>query len=243
MHHLRQSLECAITLYKAFFSSAFWAATSSSQAVSDVCTDMNTQFIKYLLTTTLQGHAPSPHLDVTLLCTNIRHVPGQFLSVQTFLLLNQTISGTGTEPGQLKEVHTRSGRCRGEGDGMALLALNKLQSRQCLRLCFLGRLSKASILFLCASGSGKLELAFESTCHEFIRAEKGVGQRWGKHRCVLNTSWLMQFPAKGSTDIPQVSLGTEVLLEQLMDSTDVFTNGKTEREKQQHPSTPQKDAQ
>lgn len=28
----------------------------------------------------------------------------------------------------------------------------------CLRLCFLGRLSKASTLFLCASGSGKLEL-------------------------------------------------------------------------------------
>lgn len=86
---------------------------------------MNTQFIKYLLTTTLQGHAPSPHLDVTLMCTNIRPIPGQFLSLQTFLLLNQTISGTGTEPGQLKEVHTRSGRCRGKGDEMALLALNK----------------------------------------------------------------------------------------------------------------------
>lgn len=53
----------------------------------------------------------------------------------------------------------------------------------------------------------------------------------------------MQFPEKGNTDIPRVSLGTEVLLEQLMDSTDVFTNGKTEREKKQYPSTPQMGAQ
>lgn len=48
---------------------------------------------------------------------------------------------------------------------------------------------------------------------------------------------------KGNTDIPQVSLGTEVLLEQLMDSTDVFTNGKTEREKEQYLSIPQTNAQ
>lgn len=47
---------------------------------------------------------------------------------------------------------------------------------------------------------------------------------------------------KGNTDIPQVSLGTEALLEQLMDRTDVFTNGKPEREKEKHPS-PQTDAQ
>lgn len=37
---------------------------------------------------------------------------------------------------------------------------------------------------------------------------------------------------KRNTDIPQVSLATEALLEQLMDSTDVFTNSKTEREKE-----------
>lgn len=53
----------------------------------------------------------------------------------------------------------------------------------------------------------------------------------------------MQFPVKGNRDIPQVSFGTEVLLEHLMDSTDVFTNGKTEREKEKkHPSTPERDA-
>lgn len=71
-------------------------------------------------------------LTLMSLCTNIRHVPGQFFPVQRFLLLNQTISGTGTEPGQLKEVHTRSGRCGGGGGGMALLALNKLHTRLCV---------------------------------------------------------------------------------------------------------------
>lgn len=81
-------------------------------------------------------------------------------------------------------------------------------------LAFWGGYPSASILFLCVSGSGIATEAgahiSEPTCHEFIRAEKGVGWQQGKHRYVLNTSWLMQFPTKGNRDIPQVSLCTEV---------------------------------
>lgn len=82
------------------------------------------------------------------------------------------------------------------------------------RARFLGRLSKCLNPLLCVSGSGIATEAgahiFEPTCHEFIRAEKGVGWQRGKHRYVLNTSWLMQFPTKGNRDIPQVSLHTEI---------------------------------
>lgn len=128
----------------------------SSNTVSDVCTDMNTEFLKYLLTTTLQGHAQSPHLDVTVhkyqICSR------SIFSSAKISLVKSNHFWYRSRAWPVNEVHTRTGRCRGRGrwDG-SISSKQTAHQALCLGLSFLGRLFKASILFLRVSGSGKLE--------------------------------------------------------------------------------------
>lgn len=130
----------------------------SSNTVSDVCTDMNTQFIKYLLTTTLQGHAHSPHLGVTMhkfqTCSRSVFSSAKISLVKSnhFWYRNRAwpIKGSPDTNWKMQRKERWDGSI-----GPKQTAHQAL----CLRLCFPGRLSKASILFLCVSGSRKLEFA------------------------------------------------------------------------------------
>lgn len=71
-------------------------------------------------------------------------------------------------------------------------ALNKRMVSQQAKGSLSGEVIQVPQSSSCVSGSGIATEAgahiSEPTCHEFIRAEKGVGWQQGKHRYVLNTS-------------------------------------------------------
>lgn len=147
-----------VTLYKGLFSSASVQPLPVLKHSLNVCTDMNTQFIKYLLTTTLQGHARSPHLGVTMhkfqTCSRSVFSSAKISLVKSnsFWYRNRAWPIKGSPDTNWKMQR------RGRGDG-SIGPKQTAHQALCLRLCFLRRLSKASILFLCVSGSRKLELA------------------------------------------------------------------------------------